>query len=93
MAPSLPEEGSHFLAPSLTDDGCFVRANAPSYLRWFAGAELRAAYRRHRKLVKLVGSTDPTRRWLLEYSVHVQVDAALEACAFAIERLASAPGG
>jgi hypothetical protein len=72
MDPALPEECRHFLAQSFTDDGFEVRASAPSYSRWYRDADMRGAYRRHQKLVKLVGATDPGRRWLLKYSVHVR---------------------
>ena len=74
-----PEECRHLLAQHFTDDGFEVNASVPSYSAWYEGADLRPTYRRHRKLVQTIGSTEPERRWLLKNPVHVRhLDAFLE---------------
>lgn len=74
-----PEECRHFLAQSFTDDCFEVNATVPSYEEWYHRGHHLESYRRHKRLVQLVGSTDPERRWLLKYPVHLrQLDALLE---------------
>jgi len=74
-----PEECRHLLAQHFTDDGFEVNATIPSYSAWYEKVDMRPSYRRHRHLIQLIGSTDPTRRWLLKYPVHVRhLDALLE---------------
>ena len=74
-----PEECRHLMSQHFTDDGFEVNASVPSYSAWYEGADLRPTYRRHRKLVQTIGSTDTVRRWLLKYPVHVRhLDAFLD---------------
>jgi hypothetical protein len=72
MMPEFPEECRHLLAQNFTDHGYEVRATIPSYSEWYDNKFLKDTYVRHRKLVQLIGSTDPDRRWLLKYPVHVR---------------------
>ncbi len=72
-----PEECRHFLAQSFTDDFFEVNATVPSYTRWYEAKHLAACYRRHRRLLQLVGSTSPERPWVLKYPVHMKNLAAL----------------
>jgi hypothetical protein len=67
-----PEECRHLLAQHFTDDGFEVNTTVPSYSAWYEKADMRPSYRRHRRLIQLIGSTDPARRWLLKYPVHVR---------------------
>jgi hypothetical protein len=76
MAPDLAEECRHFLAQSFTDDSFEVNATVPSYTAWYEGGHHVEAYRRHRRLVALLGSGDG-RPWVLKYPVHVKHLAAL----------------
>src|SRR6185436_571841 len=76
MMPDLAEECRHFLAQSFTDDSFEVNATVPSYTRWYEGGRHVEAYRRHRRLVALLGGGD-ARRWVLKYPVHVKHLAAL----------------
>jgi hypothetical protein len=76
MAPDLAEECRHFLAQSFTDDSFEVNATVPSYTAWYEGGAHVDAYRRHRRLVELLGGDDP-RRWLFKYPVHLKHLAAL----------------
>jgi hypothetical protein len=72
MRADLPEECRHLLAQSFTDDGFEVCATVPSYSEWYEAKHLKQTYVRHRKLIQLIGSTDPERRWLLKYPVHMR---------------------
>ena len=76
MAPDLAEECRHFLAQSFTDDSFEVNATVPSYTAWYEGGQHVDAYRRHRRLVGLLGGGD-ARRWVLKYPVHMKHLAAL----------------
>jgi hypothetical protein len=79
MMPDGPEECRHLLAQNFTDDGFEVNAHVPSYSAWYQQADMRPSYRRHRDLVKLIGSTDTERPWLLKYPVHMRnLDALFE---------------
>ncbi len=79
MAPDLAEECRHFLAQSFTDDSFEVNATVPSYVAWYEHGRHVETYRRHRRLLGLVGGDDP-RRWVLKYPVHVKhLDALLAA--------------
>ncbi len=74
-----PEECRHLMAQHFTDDSFEVNATVPSYSEWYEQADMRPTYRRHRDLVKLTGSTDTERTWLLKYPVHVRsLDAFLD---------------
>jgi hypothetical protein len=72
MRADLPEECRHLLAQSFTDDGFEVCATVPSYSQWYEAKHLKDTYARHRKLIQLIGSPDPQRRWLLKYPVHMR---------------------
>lgn len=72
MTAALPEECGHLLAQSFTDDRYNVSATLPGYARWYENEDHLASYRRHRRLVQLIGATDRQRRWLLKYPVHLR---------------------
>ncbi len=72
MMPDGPEECRHLLMQSFTDDGFEVNATVPSYAAWYRGTDMLGAYRRHKKLVQLIGSTDAEHTWLLKYPVHMR---------------------
>ena len=73
MAADLAEECRHLLAQSFADDSFEVNATVPSYTQWYEGGYHLAAYRRHRELVQLIGSTAAAdRRWILKYPVHMK---------------------
>lgn len=74
-----PEECRHFLSQSFTDDCYEVGNSVPSYAKWYKTRRHVESYRRHKKLVQLVGSYEPEKRWLLKYPVHLRhIDALLE---------------
>ncbi|MEE8166823.1 MAG: sulfotransferase [Myxococcota bacterium] len=77
MKADWPEECRHILAQSFTDDRFESSATLPRYNEWYHGTEHPEAYRRHKKIVQLIGSSDPERRWLLKYPVHLRQLSAL----------------
>jgi hypothetical protein len=67
-----PEECRHLLGQSFTDDTFDCNATIPSYSAWYGACDMTPTYTRHRDLLKLIGATDPGRRWLLKYPVHMR---------------------
>jgi len=79
MMPDGPEECRQLMVQQFTDDGFEVNNHMPSYAEWYRQTDMRPTYRRHRDLVKLIGSRDPSRTWLFKYPVHMRyLDAFLE---------------
>ncbi len=72
MMPDGPEECRHLLMQEFTDDSFEANAHVPSYSAWYQQADMLRSYERHRDLVKLIGSTDTERTWLLKYPVHMR---------------------
>jgi hypothetical protein len=76
MKADWPEECRHMLAQCFTDDRFESSATLPAYNEWYHGTPHPETYVWHKKMVQLIGSTDPERRWLLKYPVHLrQLDA------------------
>jgi hypothetical protein len=67
-----PEECRHILAQSFTDDCYESAATLPHYTDWYHTTPHRETYVRHKRVIQLIGSTDPERRWLLKYPVHLR---------------------
>jgi hypothetical protein len=67
-----PEECRHLMQQNFSEDTFDCNATIPSYTAWYRGNDMRATYRRHRDLLKLIGSTQPERRWVLKYPVHMR---------------------
>jgi len=72
MMPDGPEECRHLLMQEFTDDSFEANAHIPSYSAWYQQADMLRSYERHRDLIKLIGSTDTRRTWLLKYPVHMR---------------------
>jgi hypothetical protein len=72
MGADLPEECGHLLAQNFTDDRYIVSTTLPSYARWYENTEHSQTYVRHRRLIELIGASEPDRRWLLKYPVHLR---------------------
>ncbi len=72
MEAGLPEECRHLMEQAFTDDGFEVNAHVPSYSQWYQEADLSPSYRRHRDLIRTIGATNPERRWLFKYPVHMR---------------------
>ncbi|MCP5058847.1 MAG: sulfotransferase [bacterium] len=81
MKADWPEECRHILAQCFTDDRFETSATLPLYNEWYHGTAHPESYRWHKKVIQLIGSTEPgstepDRRWLLKYPVHLrQLDA------------------
>ena len=43
----------------------------PSYDRWFRGQDERGSYRRYAQVLKLIGASEPEKRWLLKNPGHL----------------------
>ncbi|MAE93947.1 MAG: sulfotransferase family protein [Deltaproteobacteria bacterium] len=72
MKAEWPEECGHILAQSFTDDRFECSASLPGYCEWYHHTPHPGAYRRHRQMIQLVGSTSPDMRWLIKYPVHLR---------------------
>ena len=71
-AAAWPDECGPMLRQNFTDDYLEVVATVPSYEDWYHHTRHPQTYRRHRQLVQLIGSTQPERRWLFKYAVHLR---------------------
>ncbi len=72
MKAEWPEECGHILAQSFVDDRFECSASLPSYCAWYHHSAHPEAYRRHRRMIQLIGSTSPQMRWLIKYPVHLR---------------------
>lgn len=72
MAADWPEEGGHLMAHNFTDDFWEGGLRVPHYLKWYRQANMVETYRRHKKLLQLIGSTRRGMPWLLKYPVHMK---------------------
>ncbi len=72
MSADGPEECRQLLQESFTDDTFECNATIPSYSEWYAQRDMRPSYARHRDLLRLIGSTDADRRWVLKYPAHMR---------------------
>src|SRR5689334_1943044 len=53
-------------------------AHVPAYSEWLQSADWGPAYRRHRQLLRLIGSNEPEKRWVLKNPSHlIALDALL----------------
>jgi hypothetical protein len=67
-----PEECRHLLSQTFTDDTFDCNATIPSYTRWYSACDMQPTYAHHRRVLQLIGSTTPSRRWVLKYPVHMR---------------------
>jgi len=75
-----PEECRHLLQHTFTDDTFDCNSTIPSYSEWYGARDMRPTYAQHRRLLQLIGSPTPERRWVLKYPVHMgNMDALLAA--------------
>ncbi|MDP6978569.1 MAG: sulfotransferase [Myxococcota bacterium] len=72
MSPDWPEECGHLMAQNFTDDYWEGATRVPHYLEWYKQKSLVETYRRHKKLLQLIGSTQPEMPWLIKYPVHMK---------------------
>ncbi|MFT5443693.1 MAG: hypothetical protein ACI8W3_002744 [Myxococcota bacterium] len=72
MAPDWPEEGGHLMAHNFTDDHWEGALRVPHYINWYENTSLVETYKRHKKLLQLIGSSRRGMPWLLKYPVHMK---------------------
>ncbi len=72
MSPDWAEECGHLMAQNFTDDHWEGALRVPHYIEWYENTSLVETYRRHKKLLQLIGSTQPTMPWLIKYPVHMK---------------------
>ncbi|MCS5618315.1 MAG: sulfotransferase [Myxococcota bacterium] len=72
MAPDWPEEGGQLMAHNFTDDHWEGALRVPHYIKWYENTSMVETYRRHKKLLQLIGSSRPGMPWLLKYPVHLK---------------------
>lgn len=76
-------KGLHFMSPDTIEECWWLDRQTlrswsfpsvfdlPSYTAWLAGQDLTGTYRHHRRVLQLIGSTSPRRRWVLKNPSHV----------------------
>lgn len=72
MAADWPEECGHLMAQTFTDDYWECGMSAPHYVKWYEACDMVPTYQRHKKLLQLIGSSEPDKPWLLKYPVHMK---------------------
>ena len=65
------EECWRLLQQSGTSAAFETLAHVPAYSEWLRSADWRPAYERHRALLRLIGSNDPEKRWVLKNPSHL----------------------
>jgi hypothetical protein len=65
------EECWQLLRQSMRSISFECLAHLPTYSAWLAGQDWRPAYRRHRRLLQLIGLPDAGRRWVLKNPSHL----------------------
>ncbi|MEV4255926.1 sulfotransferase [Spirillospora sp. NPDC049652] len=71
MSADMVEECWQLLRQSMRSVSFECLAHLPSYSAWLAGQDWTPAYRRHRRLLQLIGLNDPGRRWVLKNPSHL----------------------
>ncbi|MEV6302371.1 sulfotransferase [Actinoplanes sp. NPDC051861] len=71
MGPDQVEECWRIFCQSMTSVSFECTAHIPSYSAWLAGHDWTSAYRRHRRMLQLIGLSDQDRRWVLKNPSHL----------------------
>ncbi|MEV6345405.1 sulfotransferase [Actinoplanes sp. NPDC051851] len=71
LGPDQIEECWRLLCQSMTSVSFECTAYIPDYADWLAGNDWTAAYRRHRRNLRLIGMADRGRRWILKNPSHL----------------------
>jgi len=67
-----PDECRHLFLQSFLDHTFDSNATIPGYTRFFEAQDMRAAYERHRDVLRWIGSSAPGRQWVLKYPAHMR---------------------
>ncbi|MEM7434346.1 MAG: sulfotransferase [Myxococcota bacterium] len=74
-----PDEPGRLLGLGFSDDRFEVVSTVPTYSAWYDDTVHRETYALHRRTMQLIGSYEPSTRWLFKYPVHLRnLDALLE---------------
>lgn len=74
------DECWHLLRQSFATVNLECSFRIPSYSRWWADCDMGPMYARHLRNVKLIGSSEPEKRWLIKDATHMfHLDRFLEA--------------
>ena len=65
------DECWYLFSQSFGHSGWEANCDVPSYSNWWAQHDMKAAYRRHRRNLQMIGMRDPQRRWLLKDSTYL----------------------
>ncbi|GAA1546605.1 sulfotransferase [Actinomadura kijaniata] len=71
MSAGMVEECWQLLRQSMRSVSFECLAHVPTYSAWLAGQDWTPAYRRHRRLLQLIGLPDADRRWVLKNPSHL----------------------
>ncbi|MEM9174147.1 MAG: sulfotransferase [Myxococcota bacterium] len=75
----LPDECWNLFSQNFVHSSYEANADVRGYAAWWASADLRPVYARHRRNARLIGSASPDRRWLFKDATHLfGLDALLE---------------
>jgi len=76
-------KGMHFMSAGIVEECWWLErqsmrslafpsvAHLPAYTAWLAGQDLTGTYRRHRRILQLIGMADPQQRWVLKNPGHL----------------------
>ena len=65
-APHLVDECSHMLFQEFTNPNVSGMVEALAFDRWAVQVDATASYKRHDKILRMIGSTEPEKRWVLK---------------------------
>jgi len=79
MTAERPDESGRVLGQNFSDDRFEVVSTVPTYSEWYMNTVHHATYARHKRVMQLIGSYEPDKRWLFKYPVHMRnLDALLD---------------
>jgi len=67
-----PDESGRILGLGFSDDRFEVVSTVPTYSEWYEKTVHHETYALHKRTMQLIGSYEPTTRWLFKYPVHLR---------------------
>lgn len=71
-AADIPDECGHLLAQTFTDEYWQICSRVPLYNEWYEQCDMVPSYQQHRRLLQIIGSTEPEKPWTIKYPVHLK---------------------
>ena len=68
----IPDECSHLMAQTFTDEYWQICSRVPLYNEWYEHCDMVPTYKQHKKLLQLIASNQPEKPWTLKYPVHLK---------------------